>query len=950
MRIEAINIEGFGKIRGIVIDRIGTSVTCVYGLNEAGKTTLQNCITALLYGMKIPRRRGRYYEMEHDLFDPWERAPYSAAMVYRLDSGERFEVRRTFRRDEERVTIWDANGRDVTAEFPLDATRERTFAESHLGLTKNQFIDLCMFRQARIDEMRQGEALARKLESLVDTTTEDATARDAIAKIDDAIDGIGTPQAYTKPLGRCVARINQLGGELARVQAKRREVFQAAEKRKALTAELGALRQWEQTLRRRLKEMGLREAQEVVSAVEALDLDIASLRKDQAALAAYKDFPSNREQSLLVSEARREDLEKRAEEIAKELETVEATIARQQEILGRQPDLDTATEQDVQRARENFAVLENKHGVLRTEEAKREEVLAEREVISRELKEIGPAREILDREDWRDHLDACEPDVHEEEAINLHRTALLQQGEKIESLKHKRALVAMLNWLLLGCSALMLALVTANLSKGTPILLGATLAGFALTFFGKRALERIVQEREHLLKEKLAGLETREVAAQRRRRDWEEMLRRAGASSAGELRELGHKLWELRRREKDQQAKLELLNQGIEALTEETRELEERILPLVKLAGIETSRATAREMESFLSLWSEREEVRRQLNLALQEKAERQKGEKRLRDDLEATGAEILSILGKAGVKSVSEFRQACRMHERHRLLSADLETLLNRRTALLRNRDLEEWRHTAHSLADEVDAPAASDPTPSALTSPEPEDADTLAYELKALETEIRRQELEISRLQGVEESEMAGERDVAEIEEELEGCKQQQAALLRRRSGLTRARDLLAEISRSYHGMVAPRLNEVCGESVHRITGKYNELRVEPMESDAQRFSINVRIPETGEFQPVDVLSRGTIDQCYFVLKLSILSLLTHGKERPPLLLDDTFANHDRKRRGEAVKFLSDLASEWQVIYFTCHQQHAEEIRGLLADSSKRTAGEFTIITSSA
>jgi len=120
--------------------------------------------------------------------------------------------------------------------------------------------------------------------------------------------------------------------------------------------------------------------------------------------------------------------------------------------------------------------------------------------------------------------------------------------------------------------------------------------------------------------------------------------------------------------------------------------------------------------------------------------------------------------------------------------------------------------------------------------------------------------------------------------------------------------------------------------------------------MESNKQRFSINVRIPATQEFRPADVLSRGTIDQCYFVLKLGILSLLTANKERPPLLLDDTFAQYDRRRRREALRLLTEeVAARWQVVYFTCHRHHAEEICQLLPAPIEYSAGEFTLITSS-
>jgi uncharacterized protein YhaN len=59
MKISDIHIDGFGVWRDLTLRGLSTELTCFYGPNEAGKSTLMNFLRTMLYGV-TPQRRQRY--------------------------------------------------------------------------------------------------------------------------------------------------------------------------------------------------------------------------------------------------------------------------------------------------------------------------------------------------------------------------------------------------------------------------------------------------------------------------------------------------------------------------------------------------------------------------------------------------------------------------------------------------------------------------------------------------------------------------------------------------------------------------------------------------------------------------------------------------------------------------------------------------------------------------
>ena len=53
---------------------------------------------------------------------------------------------------------------------------------------------------------------------------------------------------------------------------------------------------------------------------------------------------------------------------------------------------------------------------------------------------------------------------------------------------------------------------------------------------------------------------------------------------------------------------------------------------------------------------------------------------------------------------------------------------------------------------------------------------------------------------------------------------------------------------------------------------------------------------------------------------MRLALVEAM-YEEQKPFLILDDPFVNLDENRTKGAMRFLTEIAKEYQVIYFTCH-----------------------------
>lgn len=105
-------------------------------------------------------------------------------------------------------------------------------------------------------------------------------------------------------------------------------------------------------------------------------------------------------------------------------------------------------------------------------------------------------------------------------------------------------------------------------------------------------------------------------------------------------------------------------------------------------------------------------------------------------------------------------------------------------------------------------------------------------------------------------------------------------------------------------------PKLRAICESYLSKLSlNKYSKVV-----SDKD-LNLSVFDEEYQEYKKAESLSKGTLEQLYFALRLSLLDLLDE-KCYLPLLLDDPFVHYDGKRKEAALKVLGDVAQKRQLV----------------------------------
>lgn len=293
--------------------------------------------------------------------------------------------------------------------------------------------------------------------------------------------------------------------------------------------------------------------------------------------------------------------------------------------------------------------------------------------------------------------------------------------------------------------------------------------------------------------------------------------------------------------------------------------------------------------------------------------------ERRLQADREALAeqeAALGKLLAAGGATSLEEWDERARQARLFREARDENARLQERLDSLLNGVALNDLRRQVES-----DGPQADRTAPG-------RDITELRRELHAL-TERIESLTERERALHIELTERtAGRRSLNEVEEERAAVEARLADLELELEAASYGAALIEELARNKHARIAPRLAASAGRFLHAITnGVYGEVLV------SHDFRVSVRVPQTSKLtdEPERRLSKGTVDQIYFALRLALVQALSSGNERIPLLLDDPFANYDDARLASALRLLLEIGKEHQVLLFTCRGDLAQTAQAL-------------------
>lgn len=153
-----------------------------------------------------------------------------------------------------------------------------------------------------------------------------------------------------------------------------------------------------------------------------------------------------------------------------------------------------------------------------------------------------------------------------------------------------------------------------------------------------------------------------------------------------------------------------------------------------------------------------------------------------------------------------------------------------------------------------------------------------------------------------------------VSEAEEKLEQAKGELDRVQRLHRTLRKTMDLLDVARDRVQRDIAPVLADALTERLHGITdGRYTRAIVDPA-----TLEIRVR-SSSGKLRNASLLSQGTAEQIYLLLRLAMAEHLITTDERAPFVLDDALVQTDSARAAVLLDLLHDLSADRQVIVFS-------------------------------
>jgi uncharacterized protein YhaN len=94
----------------------------------------------------------------------------------------------------------------------------------------------------------------------------------------------------------------------------------------------------------------------------------------------------------------------------------------------------------------------------------------------------------------------------------------------------------------------------------------------------------------------------------------------------------------------------------------------------------------------------------------------------------------------------------------------------------------------------------------------------------------------------------------------------------------------------------------------------GAYSEISVDPAD-----LNVTVKEQATGQWRTARLLSEGTREQIFLLLRVAMAEHLVTTDERAPLILDEVTAQSDAERKVQMLQVLHRLSAERQVVLFT-------------------------------
>ncbi|MGE5577117.1 MAG: ATP-binding protein [Syntrophothermus sp.] len=885
MRIMRVRFSGFGRFSGQTID-FDPNLQVIYGPNETGKTTLINAILGVLYGFKGSRRLRDL----RDAYRPWQPGlPYRAAVTFRDDKGQVYQVERDF--DQDRIELFRVDGERA---LPCEPDLLPAILTDQLGINNPVLLEsTLLIRQQEVANWREdlarnpnADKISEALSKRIAQGNDDVSAKEALKALDarlsaltiNGLVNVGLIPACEKKLAEATASLEEMEkafgqyeGLLVQQKAYQNALVEKEKRLLTLRNLLEGFRKREQIQKERTGYAD--RLRQVVEQLDRIRENKREMARVEAELSAFGET-----QAMFTDE---------------NLAEVESSLAQidllSEQIVKKEAAL-SATEEEIAGLNGEAAQAREKLDRLSPAPAQEQESLLQH-LVEAGTVDLGAVNERISSDATQNNL----------VRIKLLAERTRNQKQRIEELRQlaeelhpgRGGIFASLLLLILGLGGAAMGGVAIRAVVAGSALPVTKLFGVGNTVFGKWGA-RIV----HALP---GGVVTALWA-----------LVAAGlvlAVASGALL--------LGRRRKKRQWQKALAERSV--LLDDTRACEAELQSILRgrsivdfareVDNLNTLKQTVRKIE---------ENIRSRNHFADTLRAE----VAQLRRRSEEVDRALKAIFMRAQCQDLASFRR--RLAEYKNLL-ARRKSLEDAGAVLTSGAGEEALEAEKALLGVELAArDAALDQNKVLIRVDE-----YLQYEDEQSRLEKELEDLKVhlvaitSDLQNYRQHVLKG--DPAELRGEVARLREELSQLRQDEKAARLARQLLQEAAREAQSAAAPAMQERAGAILEKITdGRYQEVSIEVVENALQ---VRVFSPEAGKFVPAQVLSTGTIDQLYLAMRVALSEYLTNVPEFP-VILDDPFVNFDSARLAGVLEVCKKLAGGLQIICLTKDPHIAEEL----------------------
>lgn len=949
MKLLDMHLDGFGRLVGRDF-AFSPGFNLIYGPNEAGKSTLQQAILALLYGFFDDGSITAAKRALVEAWQPWQAgAPYAGKLRYALSNGQIFEARRTFG-PKHSVSLLrhtdNAAPRDVSGEYKSASQGRLFFADVQLGLSKTVFENTCTVRQAELVALESSAAaITDTLTRLTASASADTNVAAALAALEQALKDVGTERAWTKPLPQAQQKLKMLETERLKLQQTRREVFSRIVEQQQVEARVRALE--EASVRWAYLEQSAAAA-EIRVRLDVLEKARAAVAQQEAQAGqwqVWQSFPVQIRDEVLRLQDRRAQLRQECAQMQARAEQAQAALEAQRAKIEasevRIAALENARSTPVAARVELQTLIGTWRRALESRQTAQERQRKAQALADEAEGRIAPERAAL--------LSALEAG----HAGMAQAQQQLEQARERVTVSTQALTQAEAEWARTAMSAAQFQALEQTVHeiqsgvRPTP----PPRRGCRFWPFGKANAQPDPTPTEMVIYAQIKPLHIGLMQAQanlesaRRTLDELEAAVRSRwgalldeALSAEAFTALGVRLDRYQRAEaglEQQQAALAELQSEVAA----AQETEGQAITALQSRLVSLGFPATDVRQALITF---EQQCQRHAELEREEDAlEHTRAEARAYEREVAVGQERQATLAKAEADLCAVLAQAeiaCEPETLEAGLARFAEGFANWQLwdkarveyeAAIRHQDALLAQGDAAALA----ATWAESQARLALIQQEHPEWATLAPDQMPQHYTQKRQQAEqerateretCNRLRDEIQRTAESLRHPAEVEEEIAAVKAEIYRLERFRDALTLASTELTQANQDFQRQFAPKLESLMSEGLRQVTGeRYTETRV-----DASSLAVSLLAPERNEQVGVERLSTGTRDLVYLMLRMSIARLMSSTSERLPLLLDDPLVQYDRDRRDRALAFLMQAAAETQVFFFTKDEEILAEV----------------------